>query len=70
VRRIFELIGLAVPAGGRGFGGFGGGGGGGATTGEYGVILQIGEIVLKQKLRVEDVGESGWSSMFSPKLLR
>lgn len=66
VRRIYEIIGLSLPTGGRG--GFGGFGGGGATTGEYGVILQIGDTVLKQKLRVQDAGESGWSSMFSPKL--
>jgi hypothetical protein len=68
VRRVFEIVGVSPPVGGRGF--FPGGGGGGASTGEYGVVLQIGDVVLKQKLSVENVGESGWSSMFSPKVIR
>jgi len=64
VRRIFELVGLQPPAGGRGgFGGFGGGGGS-ATTGDYGVVLRIGDQVFMQKLRVEDVGMSGWAAMY------
>ncbi len=63
VRRIFEIIGIAPPAGGRGFGGFGGAAG--AGTGEYGVVLQIGDTIVRQKLQVENVGESGWSRMFS-----
>ncbi len=63
VRRIFDLIGLAPPAGGRGgFGGFGGGAS--ATTGDYGVVLRIGNQVYKQTLRVEDVGMSGWAAMY------
>jgi hypothetical protein len=68
VRRVFDIVGISPPVGGRGF--FPGGGGGGATTGEYGVVLQIGDVILKQKLSVENVGESGWSSMFSPKVIR
>ncbi len=57
VRKVFELIGLPAPAqGGRG-GGFGGfGGGSTATTGDYGVVLQMGTTVLKSRLRVENVG--------------
>jgi hypothetical protein len=57
VRKVFELIGLPAPAqGGRG-GGFGGfGGGSSATTGDYGVVLQMGTTVLKSRLRVENVG--------------
>ncbi|MEN9817993.1 MAG: hypothetical protein RLZ32_1873, partial [Gemmatimonadota bacterium] len=57
VRKVFELIGLPAPAqGGRG-GGFGGFGGGSiATTGDYGVVLQVGNTVLKSRLRVENVG--------------
>jgi hypothetical protein len=63
VRAIFELIGISPPAGGRGgFGGFGGGSS--ATTGDYGVILKIGDTEMRQKLRVEDVGGSGWARMF------
>jgi photosystem II stability/assembly factor-like uncharacterized protein len=58
VRKVFELIGLPAPAqGGRGGGGFGGfGGGSTATTGDYGVVLQMGTTVLKSRLRVENVG--------------
>jgi photosystem II stability/assembly factor-like uncharacterized protein len=65
VRKIFELVGLQPPAGGGrgGFGGFGGGGGS-ATTGDYGVVLRIGDQVFTQKLRVEDVGMSGWAAMY------
>jgi hypothetical protein len=68
VRKVFELIGLPVPAqGGRGgFGGFGGfgGGGGTATTGDFGVVLQIGNTIQKQTLRVENVGGSGGGNPF------
>jgi hypothetical protein len=58
VRKVFELIGLPAPAqGGRGGGGFGGfGGGSTAATGDYGVVLQVGNTVLKSRLRVENVG--------------
>ena len=65
VQQIFALIGLPVPAqGGRGgFGGFGGGGGT-ASTGDYGVVLQIGPTVLKQTLRVENMGAAGSASPF------
>jgi hypothetical protein len=65
VRKVFELIGLPVPAqGGRGgFGGFGGGGGT-ATTGDFGVVLQIGNTIQKQTLRVENVGGSGGGNPF------
>jgi len=64
VQQIFALIGLPVPAqGGRGgFGGFGGGGT--ASTGDYGVVLQIGPTVLKQTLRVENMGAAGGASPF------
>jgi photosystem II stability/assembly factor-like uncharacterized protein len=68
VQRIFALIGLPMPAqGGRGGGGggFGGlGGGGTATTGDYGVVLQVGGTVMKQKLRVENMGAAGGGNPF------
>ena len=65
VRRIFELIGISAPAAGGGRGGFGGfGGGASASTGEYGVVLRIGDQTFRQKLRVEDVGLSGWAAMY------
>ena len=67
VVKIFGLIGLPVPAqGGRGGGGgFGGlGGGGNANTGDYGVILQVGNTTQKAKLRVENTGAAGGASPF------
>lgn len=60
VRRVFDLIGLPVPAtGGRG--GFGGAlaGGGMANTGDFAVVLQVGGTVMKQRLRVENMGAAG-----------
>jgi photosystem II stability/assembly factor-like uncharacterized protein len=63
LRKIFELVGIAPPAGGRGGGGFGGGGGASATTGDYGVVLRLGDQVFTQRLRVEDTGLSGWVRM-------
>lgn len=61
VRRVFDLIGLypSGGGGGRGFGGFGGGGS--ASTGDYAVVLRIGNTVEKQMLRVENVGAAGGS---------
>lgn len=61
VRRVFELIGIGIPGptGGRGFGGFGFGGGGLAGTGDYAVVLQVGNTVEKQLLRVENTGAAG-----------
>jgi len=60
VKKIFDLIGLKMPAqgGGRGGnGGFGGGAGGNFTvgTGDYLVTLTVGSTTLKQKLHVERV---------------
>ncbi len=71
VAKIFQLIGIAAPGagGGRGGGGGGGGFGGGgrnATTGDYQVILQVGGQVIKQKLRVENMGAGDTSSPFGP----
>ena len=65
VKKIFDLIGLKVPAGG-GRGGFGGLGGGGseASTGQYLVTLKVGEKSYKQVLKIERV--SGGDSGFSP----
>jgi photosystem II stability/assembly factor-like uncharacterized protein len=64
VRKVFELIGLPVPAQGRGgFGGFGGFGST-ATTGDYGIVLQIGTTVQKQMLRVENTGAAGGGNPF------
>ena len=64
VRKVFELIGLPVPAqGGRGFGGFGGFGGT-ATTGDYGIVLQIGNTIQKTTLRVENTGGVGGANPF------
>jgi hypothetical protein len=64
VRKVFELIGLPMPAGGRGgFGGFGGGGGV-ANTGEYGIVLQIGNTIQKQTLRIENMGAAGGANPF------
>jgi len=54
VLKILQLIGVPGAGGGRGGGGFGGfGGGANATTGDYLVVLQVGGMVAKQKLRVE-----------------
>ncbi|MEI6814121.1 MAG: hypothetical protein WCL36_08060, partial [bacterium] len=62
VKKIFDIIGLKLPAGpggGRGgnFAAFGGAGGGNFTagTGDYLVTLTIGNATLKQKLHVERV---------------
>jgi len=60
VKKIFDLIGLKMPAQGGGRGGnaaFGGGAGGNFTagTGDYLVTLTIGTTTLKQKLHVERV---------------
>jgi photosystem II stability/assembly factor-like uncharacterized protein len=65
VRRVFDLIGLPVPAtGGRGgFGGFGAGGGV-ANTGDFAVVLQVGGTVMKQRLRVENMGAAGGANPF------
>ncbi|WP_434478760.1 hypothetical protein [Gemmatimonas sp.] len=64
VRKVFDLIGLPVPAQGRGgFGGFGGGNSA-ATTGDYGIVLQIGTTVQKQMLRVENTGAAGGGNPF------
>jgi hypothetical protein len=67
VRRIFDLVGIA-PAGGGGGGGRGGfggfGGGASAETGDYGVVLRVGDQVFTQKLRVVDAGLSGWIRMY------
>jgi len=62
VRKIFELIGLKVPAGAGGRGGFGGGGAGSeANTGSYLVTLNVGDKTYKQVLRIERAsgGEAG-----------
>ena len=66
--KIFQLIGIQAPGGGGrgGGGGFGGGGGRNASTGDYQVILQVGGTVVKQKLRVENVGAGDSSSPFGP----
>ena len=65
VKKIFELIGLKVPApAGRGFGSFGGAVGGEANTGSYLVTLKVGDKTYKQVLKVERV--SGGDSGFSP----
>ncbi|MFN7532805.1 MAG: WD40/YVTN/BNR-like repeat-containing protein, partial [Gemmatimonas sp.] len=63
VRKVFELIGLPLPAQGRGFGGFGGGGRT-ATTGDYGVVLQIGNTIQKTTLRIENMGGAGGANPF------
>jgi hypothetical protein len=65
VKKIFDLIGLKVPAGG-GRGGFGGFGAGGseASTGQYLVTLKVGDKSYRQVLRIERV--SGGDSGFSP----
>jgi hypothetical protein len=66
VRKVFDLIGIKVPApAGRGFGGFGGLGGGEAGTGSYLVTLKIGDKTYKQVLKIERVsGGDGGSSPF------
>ncbi len=37
-----------------------------ASTGDYQVILQVGGTVVKQRLRVENVGAGNVSSPFGP----
>mgnify|MGYP002780477836 CR=1 FL=1 len=65
VRRIFDLVGIAPAGGGGGRGGFGGfGGGASAETGDYGIVLRVGDQVFTQKLRVVDAGLSGWIRMY------
>jgi len=67
VVRIFQLIGINAPGGGgRGGGAFLGAGGRNASTGDYQVILQVGGTVVKQRLRVENVGAGDTSSPFGP----
>ncbi len=64
VRKIFELIGLKVPAGPGGRGGFGGAAVGSDNgTGSYLVTLKIGDKTYKQVLKIERVsgGDSGGS---------
>lgn len=66
VRRVFDIIGLKMPApAGRGFGGFGVGGSE-ASTGSYLITLKIGDKSYKQVLKVERVsgGESAGFSFF------
>ncbi len=61
VKKIFDIIGIKIPAqgGGRGgnFAAFAGGGAGNFTagTGDYLVTLTVGSTTLKQKLHVERV---------------
>ena len=65
VRKIFELIGLKVPAGAGGRGGFGGAAAGSDNgTGSYLVTLKIGDKTYKQVLKIERV--SGGDTGFSP----
>ncbi|MGV3709988.1 MAG: WD40/YVTN/BNR-like repeat-containing protein [Gemmatimonas sp.] len=71
--RVFQIIGLPAPnfaGGGRGGGGGGRGGAPGnafvATTGDYSVVLRIGNTVQKQRLRLENVGAGGSGSPFGP----
>lgn len=68
VRRVFDIIGIHLPAGGggrggfagfAGFGGFGGGGQFTAGTGDYLVTLVVGSQTLKQKLHIERVSGAG-----------
>lgn len=67
VQNIFRLIGVAAPGGG-GRGGFGGFGGGGrnVTTGDYLIVLKVGNTVVTQTLRVENLNAGGSSSPFGP----
>ncbi|MHB1097726.1 MAG: WD40/YVTN/BNR-like repeat-containing protein [Gemmatimonadaceae bacterium] len=64
VRRIFDLIGLKMPApaGRGGFGGFGGGSEAGA--GSYLVTLKVGDKTYQQLLRIERVSGSGTGAGF------
>ncbi len=64
VRKVFDLIGLKMPApaGRGGFGGFGGGGE--AGSGSYLVTLKVGDKTYKQLLRIERVSGSGTSAGF------
>ena len=70
VKKVFELIGLKVPAGPGGRGGGGGFAGfGGAPeqgTGAYLVTLKVGDKTYKQVLKVERVsgGDSGFGGFF------
>ena len=76
VAKIFQIIGLPMPAGAGGRGGRGGGGGGGgggrggagggftASTGDYAVVLIVGGTTMKQKLRVENMGAAGGGNPF------
>ncbi|MEO7363052.1 MAG: hypothetical protein ABI120_22150, partial [Gemmatimonadaceae bacterium] len=77
IAKVFQIIGLAVPGGGRGGRGGGGaaapGGRGAAATapflavtGDYSVVLRIGNTVQKQRLRLENVGAGGTGSPFGP----
>jgi hypothetical protein len=73
IARIFTIIGLPTPNVGGGRGGGGGGGRGGAAgnafvavTGDYSVVLRIGNTVQKQRLRLENVGAGGSGSPFGP----
>ena len=81
IAKVFQIIGLSVPGGGGrggrgGGGGFGAGGGRGgpagapfiAVTGDYSVVLRIGNTVQKQRLRLENVGAVGTGSPFGPAL--
>lgn len=67
--RIFVMIGLPVPnlSGRGGFrGGFGGGNAFVPLTGDYSVVLRIGNTVQKQRLRLENVGAGGSGTPFGP----
>ncbi|MEO7995878.1 MAG: hypothetical protein ABI852_00465 [Gemmatimonadaceae bacterium] len=72
IARVFTIIGLPTPnlGGGRGGGGGGRGGAGGnafiAVTGDYSVVLRVGNTVQKQRLRLENVGAGGSGSPFGP----
>ena len=64
VRKIFDLIGLKMPApaGRGGFGGFGGGSE--AGSGSYLVTLKVGDKTYTQLLRIERVSGSGTGAGF------
>jgi hypothetical protein len=64
VRKVFDLIGLKMPAG-AGRGGFGGfGGGSEAAPGSYLVTLKVGDKTYTQLLRIERVSGSGAAGGF------
>jgi hypothetical protein len=64
VRKVFDLIGLKMPAG-AGRGGFGGfGGGSEAGSGSYLVTLKVGDKTYKQLLRIERVSGGGTNAGF------